>query len=118
MKQINRRRSRPVPFFLSYSQTWAMRGNDKNSSLHWTIAMTQNLLHISLKGNSPDLIYYGTENSIGFCIIDLDPFLMIFHEETNPIQQIIVDGTTFKIVWTILPSITLMFVYPSFALLN
>ena len=41
-----------------------------------------------------------------------------FHEKTNPIPQRIVHGTTIEIIWTIFPSIILMFIaIPSFALL-
>ena len=41
-----------------------------------------------------------------------------FHEQTNPIPQRIVHGTTIEIIWTIFPSIILMFIaIPSFALL-
>ncbi|KAJ4799549.1 cytochrome c oxidase subunit 2 [Rhynchospora pubera] len=41
-----------------------------------------------------------------------------FNENTNPIPQRIVHGTTIEIIWTIFPSIILMFIaIPSFALL-
>nr|ANY30379.1 cytochrome oxidase subunit 2 [Halophila decipiens] len=41
-----------------------------------------------------------------------------FHETTNPIPQRIVHGTTIEILWTLFPSIILMFIaLPSFALL-
>ncbi|KAI3857535.1 hypothetical protein MKX03_011340, partial [Papaver bracteatum] len=41
-----------------------------------------------------------------------------FHYQTNPIPQRIVHGTTIEILWTIFPSIILMFIaIPSFALL-
>nr|ULQ69113.1 cytochrome c oxidase subunit 2 [Cyperus glomeratus]ULQ69140.1 cytochrome c oxidase subunit 2 [Cyperus michelianus]WQM73817.1 cytochrome c oxidase subunit 2 [Cyperus rotundus]WRH36857.1 cytochrome c oxidase subunit 2 [Cyperus stolonifer] len=41
-----------------------------------------------------------------------------FNEKTNPIPQRIVHGTTIEIIWTIFPSIILMFIaIPSFALL-
>jgi hypothetical protein len=41
-----------------------------------------------------------------------------FHEKTNPIPQRIVHGTTIEIIWTIFPSIILMFIaIPSFVLL-
>lgn len=41
-----------------------------------------------------------------------------FREQTNPIPQRIVHGTTIEIIWTIFPSIILMFIaIPSFALL-
>lgn len=41
-----------------------------------------------------------------------------FHEQRNPIAQRIVHGTTIEIIWTIFPSIILMFIaIPSFALL-
>jgi heme/copper-type cytochrome/quinol oxidase subunit 2 len=41
-----------------------------------------------------------------------------FHEKKNPIPQRIVHGTTIEIIWTIFPSIILMFIaIPSFALL-
>nr|ANY30382.1 cytochrome oxidase subunit 2 [Nechamandra alternifolia] len=41
-----------------------------------------------------------------------------FHEKKNPIPQRIVHGTTIEMIWTIFPSIILMFIaLPSFALL-
>lgn len=41
-----------------------------------------------------------------------------FHYKRNPIPERIVHGTTIEIIWTIFPSIILMFIaIPSFALL-
>jgi cytochrome c oxidase subunit II len=41
-----------------------------------------------------------------------------FNEQTNPIPQRIVHGTTIEIIWTIFPSVILLFIaIPSFALL-
>ncbi|GFQ07601.1 cytochrome c oxidase subunit 2 [Phtheirospermum japonicum] len=54
-----------------------------------------------------------------FCIMDLGSRIMALPLlKQNPIPQRIVHGTTIKILWTILPSIILMFIaIPSFALL-
>jgi Cytochrome C oxidase subunit II, transmembrane domain len=44
--------------------------------------------------------------------------LWYFHSSRNPIPERIVHGTTIEIIWTIFPSIILMFIaIPSFALL-
>ncbi|KAJ1683039.1 hypothetical protein LUZ63_021740 [Rhynchospora breviuscula] len=50
--------------------------------------------------------------------MDVVRALWHFNENTNPIPQRIVHGTTIEIIWTIFPSIILMFIaIPSFALL-
>jgi len=57
---------------------------------------------------------------IGFIIFTRKSFGSTFQEgvKTNPIPQRIVHGTTIEIIWTIFPSIILMFIaIPSFALL-
>ncbi|RZC84841.1 hypothetical protein C5167_047626 [Papaver somniferum] len=57
-------------------------------------------------------------SNFGIRIMDLVRALCHFHYQTNPIPQRIVHGTTIEIIWTIFPSIILMFIdIPSFALL-
>ncbi|KAJ3668420.1 hypothetical protein LUZ60_018446 [Juncus effusus] len=63
-------------------------------------------------------IFFLPDSHFGFVLWMLVRALWHFHEQTNPIPQRIVHGTTIEIIWTIFPSIILMFIaIPSFALL-